>query len=249
MVNIPINKEVGVIMSVYNGEKYVSSALGSLFNQNFPKEEYFILAVDDGSTDATMDILNRYKKFNNFLLIRNERNKGLAYSLNKALSLIKSKFVIRFDADDIALPDLLSSLYSNIERYAFCHPYMYVFYGDDLKNRFLYRVSTLPSFFASGVLFRRNVIAKYKYSDIFWEEFDLYLSILEDGAKYKIFRKPLFNHRIHSQNITQDRERFDEGYEVLARKWTKEILEKYDFTLERLYKFYGYYFKNHNENN
>lgn len=240
------NREVGIIVSVYNAEKYVSQALDSLFNQEFPHEKYFVIAIDDGSVDSTPRILNSYKKNNNFILLTNEKNNGLVFSLNRALSLIKPKFILRFDADDIALPNLLSELYANIAGCAFCHPYMYIFYDENLESRFIYRVLALPYFFGSGVLFKYDVVSRYKYSNIFWEEFDLYLKILENGEKYKICQIPLLNHRVHRQNVTGDKEKFNQRYQELCKKWGKGLLNNYNLTLESLYQSYGYYFRNKN---
>lgn len=236
-----LKREIAVIIAVYNREKYLAQAINSIINQDLPKHIYSVLIVDDGSVDNTPSILDSYQRFDNIVLIKNKKNKGLTFSLNRALSLVQSKFFIRFDSDDIASPDLLSELYKNIEGHTFCHPFMYVFYNENLEKKFLYEVSSLPSFFGSGVLFRYDAMPKYKYSELFWEEFDLYLKILEDKHKYKILPKPLFYHRVHSQNITGTEEMFIKGYFQLQKKWGREVLEKYDLTLEKISKFYGYY--------
>lgn len=235
-------QDISVIISVYNGESYICQAIESILNQNFPKSKYSLFIIDDGSLDSTPAILKSYKGIDNLYIIKNKKNKGLGFSLNKALTLVNSKFVIRLDSDDIAFPNLLSELYKNINGYAFCHPYMFIFSDDNPKNKLLYKVSILPSFFASGVLFRYDVLFKYKYSGLFWEEFDLYLKILRRKYKFRIIPKPLLYHRVHSKNFTSDKKRFIEGYYQLQKKWGKAILNQYNFTLDKLLKFYGYYF-------
>lgn len=243
MFDSTLKGEIGVMVSVYNSVKYISDALDSLLCQSLNKEKYFVLVIDDGSIDGTPNILDSYKKTGNIALIKNNINRGLVFSINNALSLIDCKFIMRFDSDDIASPNLLSQLYNNIGEYAFCHPDMYIFSHGDIENKVSYKVSILPSFFASGVLFRYDVISRYKFSELFWEEFDLFLNILEAGYQYKLLPQRLLCHRIHKNNMTADRNKFIEGYRELEEKWGKGILEKYDFSLENLFRFYGYYLR------
>jgi len=98
--------KVSVIMSVYNGEKYLKEAIESILNQTFRDFEFII--VDDGSTDKTPEILNEYaKKDKRIKIITNPKNIGLTKSLNKALKIAKGEFIARIDADDISLPERL----------------------------------------------------------------------------------------------------------------------------------------------
>lgn len=228
-------------MAAYNAEKYVADSLQSLVAQSFSKKKYFILIIEDGSTDNTLKIVNGFKDVQNLVVVKNSANRGLAFSLNRALGMIRCKHVIRFDADDVARENLLSELHKNIGGYSFCHPYMFVFSGKNMNNKFLYKVSNLPTFFASGVLFKQKIISKYKFSRLFWEEFDLFLKILNSGNKYKILQKPLLFHRVHPHNMTASRKEFLEGYRALLRKWGIEVLRKYEFTLDNLVRSYGYY--------
>ena len=215
-------------MTVFNGEKYLSQAIESLLDQEFPQEGYNIIVVDDGSTDRTASILESYKtKSGRITILTNETNRGIGYSANRALEEIRSEFVIRFDADDIACRNLLSSLYDSIGQYAFCHPFMEIFYGDDISKKEIYKVRDFATFFASGVMFRRDLMKKIRYSDLFWEEFDLYLQILEQKTSYLILPECLFLHRVHSQNMTSDKNKFVNGYHALAEKWGEAILNKY----------------------
>lgn len=96
--------KITVLMSVYNGEKYLHEATLSILNQTFGDFEFLI--VDDGSTDNTWQILNDYAvQDNRILLMRNKKNIGLTRSLNKCLAVAQGKYIARMDADDISLPD------------------------------------------------------------------------------------------------------------------------------------------------
>ena len=95
---------VTVLMSVYNGEKYLKEAIDSILNQTF--EDFEFLMIDDGSTDQSLKILRSYKD-PRLRIVQNEKNIGLIKSLNKGLKLAQGKYIARMDADDISLPERL----------------------------------------------------------------------------------------------------------------------------------------------
>jgi len=97
-------EEITVLMSVYNGEKYLREALDSVLNQTFKNFEFLI--INDGSTDKTERILKSYND-PRIKIVNNKKNIGLTKSLNKGLKLAKGKYVARMDADDISLPERL----------------------------------------------------------------------------------------------------------------------------------------------
>lgn len=89
-------------MSVYNGERYLREAVGSILNQTFADFEFII--IDDGSTDGTSAILSSYAD-PRIRLVHNPENIGLTRSLNKGLTLAQGAYIARMDADDISLPN------------------------------------------------------------------------------------------------------------------------------------------------
>ena len=92
---------VSVLMSVFNGERFLKRAVESILGQTFTDFEFLIL--DDGSTDTTWEILGKYtEKDTRIVLIRNEQNIGLTRSLNKGLRLAQGEYLARQDADDIS---------------------------------------------------------------------------------------------------------------------------------------------------
>ena len=95
---------VSVVMSVYNGERYLREAIGSILNQTFRDFEF--LMINDGSSDRTAEILKDYN-INRIKIIKNERNIGLTKSLNKGLRIARGEYIARQDADDVSAPDRL----------------------------------------------------------------------------------------------------------------------------------------------
>ncbi len=105
---------VTVLMSVHDGERFLSEAIESILGQTFPDFEFLI--VDDGSEDDTWKILTRYAAQDDRVrLIKNDRRLGLAKSLNKGLAQAKGEYIARMDADDVSLMDRLSSQVSFLD--------------------------------------------------------------------------------------------------------------------------------------
>lgn len=95
---------VSVVMSVYNGERYLREAVDSILAQTFTDFEFLI--IDDGSTDGTGAILAEYvARDPRIRVIVHAANQGLTPSLNEGLALAQGEYVARMDADDISLPE------------------------------------------------------------------------------------------------------------------------------------------------
>lgn len=92
---------VSVIMTVYNGEKYIAEAIESLLNQSMP--DFELLIVNDGSTDKTTDVVKKYTD-PRIRLIENEVNKGSIFSRNRAVKESCASYIAILDSDDVALP-------------------------------------------------------------------------------------------------------------------------------------------------
>ena len=93
--------KVSVIMSVYNGEKYLPEAIDSVLNQTF--EDFEFVIVDDGSTDGTADILSGYKDPR--IKVITQKHLGIAQAKNKAVEASSGEYIAIMDADDISLPE------------------------------------------------------------------------------------------------------------------------------------------------
>ncbi|NHJ46179.1 MAG: glycosyltransferase family 2 protein, partial [Asgard group archaeon] len=90
--------KVTVLMSVFNGEKYLREAIDSVLHQTFTDFEFLI--INDGSTDNSVEIINSYDD-ERIHLVHNEQNIGLAASLNKGINLARGEYIARMDCDDI----------------------------------------------------------------------------------------------------------------------------------------------------
>ena len=100
-----MDDKISVIMATYNCEKTVEKAIDSILAQTY--ENWVMIICDDGSTDATREILRRYEREypGKFVIIQNEKNSKLPYSLNHCLQYVQTELVARMDGDDWSTPD------------------------------------------------------------------------------------------------------------------------------------------------
>ena len=92
---------LSVLMSAYNSEAYVREAVQSILSQRF--RDFELIVVDDGSTDATGDVLQELADADCRIRLVRRANKGLTVSLNEALAMARGRYVARMDADDVAM--------------------------------------------------------------------------------------------------------------------------------------------------
>jgi len=98
---------VSILMPVYNAEAYLSETLETIQSQTYQNWELF--AIDDWSTDKSHDILLDFaKKDKRIKVYRNGKHRGVAGAANLALSMIKSNYVARMDADDLMHPERIA---------------------------------------------------------------------------------------------------------------------------------------------
>jgi hypothetical protein len=96
---------VSVVMAVHDGERFLRDAVESVLSQTL--DDFELVVVDDGSTDATGSILMEYARADSRVVAIRQQNRGLSRSLNRAVTSARSPLIARLDADDVALPDRL----------------------------------------------------------------------------------------------------------------------------------------------
>ena len=94
---------ISVIMGIYNCAETLPEALDSLLAQTY--KNFKVILCDDGSIDNTYEVARKYvDKYNNIILIKNDENTGLNFTLNHCLKYADTELIARMDGDDISLP-------------------------------------------------------------------------------------------------------------------------------------------------
>ncbi len=93
---------ISVIVPAYNASPYIEETLDSILNQTF--QEFEIIVVDDGSTDGTVDIVNRYVGKDSRIRLVQQENEGSSKARNTGIALAKYDWIAPVDSDDVLLP-------------------------------------------------------------------------------------------------------------------------------------------------
>lgn len=106
---------LSIIVPVYQVEPYLHKCVESLLNQDLPKDDYEIILVDDGSTDACPGICDDYEaRFDNVKVVHRE-NGGLSAARNSGMDVAEGRYVQFVDSDDYLEPNVLKTLVDKIE--------------------------------------------------------------------------------------------------------------------------------------
>jgi glycosyltransferase involved in cell wall biosynthesis len=207
-------------MPVFNGAAYLGKAIDSILAQDFKDFEFVI--VDDGSTDASPEVLKKYAAEDARIRIISRPNTGIVGALNDGVNAARAPLVARMDADDVCIPSRLRKQVEHMERHPRC-----VAVGsrillidadgwpicemcqerthseiDEVNLRAGGAAMNHPS-----VMFRREVVRAvggYRQDLIYAEDLDLWLRLAEIGELYNI-PEVLVHYRMHAHSISHAR--------------------------------------------
>jgi glycosyltransferase involved in cell wall biosynthesis len=199
---------LSVILPVYNGEAHLDEAIRSIRAQTFSAFEFLI--IDDGSTDGSLEIIERHAREDERIRVRARANRGLIETLNEGLAMAGGEYVARMDADDIALP---SRFQKQIE-FMMQHPRCvllgssFVFIDDAgredrLHHCFIHDVTirhALPlegAILHPAAMFRRSAVMDvggYRAGYVAAEEYDLWHRLAHRGQLNNL-AEPLLRYR------------------------------------------------------
>lgn len=126
---------ISIIIPVYNVEKYLDKCLDTVINQTYKNIE--IIIVNDGSTDNSLDICNKYKNLDNRVKVFSIKNSGASQARNYALKKAKGKYLAFVDSDDYIDLDMIELLYNNMikEKADLSCCSFYEVFKDDIKKK------------------------------------------------------------------------------------------------------------------
>ena len=104
-----MSPKVSIILPAYNAEQTLSRMLDAIRNQTF--ENYEVIAIDDGSTDRTGDILEEYREADDRLRILKQEHSGVNVARNRGLGEAQGDYVVFYDADDFVPENAMNDLY------------------------------------------------------------------------------------------------------------------------------------------
>ena len=208
---------VSVILPAFNCEKYIGKAIQSLLHQTFT--DFEVIIVNDGSTDKTEANILQFDD-PRIVYLKNPENKGLIYSLNRAIEQSRGKYIGRMDADDVSLPERLAMQKQYLDE----HPQTAMVAttisfidenGNDHGIWSLDRKMISAALIRNkmpfenciahpSVMIRSDVLKKLKYNprQVNIEDYDLWLRLLNRGYVIDKIDEPLLLYRMHDDSIT-----------------------------------------------
>ncbi len=248
---------VSVIMSVYNGEKFIERSINSILNQSFKDFEFII--IDDGSEDSTLEILNYYSKKDRRIKVIRQQNNGLTKSLNRGILLSKGKYIARQDSDDISHHKRLEIQLGIMENtdYDLLSTEALYFYPEDKEPDFfeingalhIEEVTEKDLRFANKCVHGSYFLKKCVFDEVglyndkyrFAQDYDLLIRIKNKGYKIGIINFPLYAYflQINNPNIYK---RYLFSLEIVGRKrWFHKGI--FNSILELFFKISHYFRK------
>jgi glycosyltransferase involved in cell wall biosynthesis len=211
-MNATASPRVSVVLPVYNGATYLDEAIRSVVTQDFT--DFELLLIDDGSTDASPELMAAWAARDpRIRLLRNDRNRGIAYTLNVGLEAARGIYVARQDADDISMPRrfvrqvaeldarpevaLVSTNYIVVDRLGRVRGRTRIANPPDVVRWRMLFSNAIGGH--SQVMFRTELVRRiggYDLDTRWSEDFDLWTRILEHG---EILVLPILGmkHRMH----------------------------------------------------
>lgn len=196
---------ISVIVTVYNGEKYIAEALKSIFNQDYPNLE--VIVIDDGSTDATKE---RVQQFSDRMSYFYQKNAGIAAAKNLGIEKSHGDFFAFLDCDDLWVPEKttlqLRQLTEN-QAYDMVFGHVSQFYSpemsEDFKNRYHCPAGNAPGVTSCAMLISRKNFYRVGLFDTKWRKGifnDWFLRATDIGLTWKVFPEVVQKRRIHEKN-------------------------------------------------
>ncbi len=201
---------ISCIVPVYNGERFVSEALDSIFAQTYRPIE--VIVVDDGSTDGTPEILARYgERIQRF----RQDNLGPAAARNRGIEMARGKYVAFLDADDVWHKNKLErqmQRFTENPELEVCITYKENFWESErrseetrLKQQDHPFIKEHPGFVCQTLLACRSVfdrVGTFNESIRIGEDTDWYARAGELGVTKEVLPEVLVYRRMHSNNLT-----------------------------------------------
>lgn len=235
---------VSVIVPYYKGEDYIEECLDSIYGQTFKNIE--VILVNDGSPKEFLDSLktNKYPD----LIVYHQENQGQSMARNKGVEIAKGKYILFVDCDDKIAPEFLEKTYNVL----ISNPKIRVCYT---KGQYFEKENSewyLPDFEIKDFLFANCIpISALLYKEDFikangfdknltyFEDWDLWISIIENGGEVHRIPELLFFYRIrHNDNSltnvsTQQEEKIAQNRFLIYQKHYS-FYEKHGFDFSNI---------------
>lgn len=240
------SKKVSIIIPCYNQSKYVEEAINSALSQTYKNTE--IICINDGSTDESAQVIENCAKNNQKIIFINlQENKGVVTARNTAIEAATGEYILPLDADDTIEPTYVEKAARILD----ANPQIGIVYCRAKLFGAQNGEWTLPEFDPKEIiytnsifccsLFRKSDFKKAggfkEYMNHGYEDWDLWLSFLEQGLKVYRLDEFLFNYRKYKENSRTNtcKNHMPEIYKNIVKHHTGLFLATDSF-IEKVFK-------------
>ncbi len=212
-----MKKLVSIIVPVYNVEDYLAFCLDSLLMQTYENIE--VIAVDDGSTDSSLAILNAYAATDQRLRVISQANSGPSAARNLGLTICHGEYITFMDSDDWAELTLIEKLVNALETdqcdIAICGHWIagshFKFKVRNRKSCVLDQKQAVKMIlqdkviknYAWGKMIRRNLLPALRFPlDQIYEDVRSIYKVFLQASRFSLLNEPLYYYRMRQGSIT-----------------------------------------------
>ena len=216
--------KVSVIIRAYNSEKLVGRAIESAINQDFPKDEFEIVAVNDGSRDETLNVIKSYAAKNENIRVLDQENQGAVASANNAFVDSRGEYIVLLDYDDYFAPTLIGDL-SKILDGDDSLDFVYSDYYEEFEDKkIIVSPKNIFETIAGGTMIRKSSVGEKLWTEgLLFPEYDILLR-RADWKSYH-YREALFTYCRSRESLSGDDSKVKNGIEQLKKLHPDKISE------------------------
>jgi glycosyltransferase involved in cell wall biosynthesis len=244
--------EISVLLPVFNARRYLAAAVQSILNQTF--SEFELIAVDDGSTDGSLEVLRAFARRDSRVRVISRANTGIVGALNDAVDAAHAPILASMDADDLAFPERLARQRAHLNQAPDVVLLGSAVVVIDPAGR---RVRRMPrplehdritaallrgdggALIHPAVLLRADAcrrVGAYRLAAQFTEDLDLFLRLAEVGRAANL-AEPLLYYRMHptSVNFTRRQNKravkewvLRDAYQRRGLPWDGTLMDRID---------------------
>lgn len=231
-----MDKKVSVVVTCYNHEKYIEECLRSIFGQTH--QEIELLIFNDGSTDASGEVISEVLQDSPFVETHyfSEKNRGLAYVRNDALSKMTGDFLLFVDSDNFLNDDhiekLLTELSVTNSDIAYCQLWDFNAQRDVLRPdlEYSFEKEIVGNLIDASSLVRTSKIVDAKFDESLnnqtLEDYDFWLNlIINNEAKPVYVSTTKLNYRVLNESLSKrgNWENYYKSYFYIINKYIQKI--------------------------
>jgi glycosyltransferase involved in cell wall biosynthesis len=233
---------ISIVICNYNYGQYIGEAIESALSQTYPNIELII--IDDGSTDDSREVIEKYVKKNPKIKYYKQKNQGIVATRNRGLGLAKGDFLMFLDSDDTmpndyvaklydeAVPKKLDVVYVDLQCFGELHNRISLddFDLEQLKNR---------NFIDMAALIRKSAIKGIKFDielekqGLTHEDWDFFLNLAMNGAKIAKSDETVLNYRVQKKSRNNNSSPFNEQNIETAIYIIRKNAQKYHYPVDK----------------